>query len=196
MVETPIQSSQGTRTILALWDSLTAGLWLSPKDNYPSQLEAKLKEKGYQYTIQNAGVSGDTSSELLARTDWILQGGTPDLVILEIGGNDAFQWISPQELEKNTRAVLQKIVAKKIPILFTGMKSPPNLWITYTTEFESVFVDLAKEFNVPFMPFFLEGVAADPKLNQADRIHPTKEWYAIIVDHLVNALESNHLIQK
>lgn len=113
--------------ILALGDSLTAGYGLAETDAYPAQLERKLTEQGYSYQVHNAGISGDTTAGLLSRLDWTLEGSTPALVILCIGANDAFQGKSPEEIESNLRAIIEKLQAKKIPILFAGMRAPLNL---------------------------------------------------------------------
>lgn len=113
--------------ILALGDSLTAGYGLAETDAYPAQLERKMTEQGYSYQVHNAGISGDTTAGLLSRLDWTLEGSTPALVILCIGANDAFQGKSPEEIESNLRAIIEKLQAKKIPILFAGMRAPLNL---------------------------------------------------------------------
>lgn len=191
------------KTILALGDSLTAGYGLPEGDSYPSQLEKKLKEKGYNYHVQNAWVSGDTSAELLSRMDWLLDssgstrsGNTSEfqLAILCIGGNDAFQWKSADDIEKNIRVIIEKLQAKKIPILFAGMKAPLNLGGEYGKQYEAIFPRLAKEYNLVFMDFFLDGVALNAKLNQDDRIHPTREGYAIVVENLMKILKDKELV--
>ena len=129
---TSLPSNSGeVRTILALGDSLTAGYGLPIEESYPSQLEAVLQKEGYNYRVQNAGISGDTSAQLLARLDWILEGGTYDLAIVVIGANDAFQGIEPSVLEANLRSIITKLQDKKIPVFLGGMKSPRNLGITY-----------------------------------------------------------------
>lgn len=188
------------KTILALWDSLTAGYGLPESDSYPSQLQKKLKEKGYDYQVQNAGISGDTSAGLLSRMDWLLTPSDPStntsefsFAILCIGGNDAFQGKSPEDIEKNIRAIIEKLQAKKIPILFAGMKAPLNLGGEYGKQYEAIFPRLAKEYDLVYMDFFLEGVALKANLNQDDRIHPTREGYAIIVENLMKILESDFL---
>jgi acyl-CoA thioesterase-1 len=188
------------KTILALWDSLTAGYGLPESDSYPSQLQKKLKEKGYDYQVQNAGISGDTSAGLLSRMDWLLTPSDPSantsefsFAILCIGGNDAFQGKSPEDIEKNIRAIIEKLQAKKIPILFAGMKAPLNLGGEYGKQYEAIFPRLAKEYDLVYMDFFLEGVVLKANLNQDDRIHPTREGYAIIVENLMKILESDFL---
>ena len=188
--------TENSKIILSLGDSLTAGLWVSESANYPAQLEAKLTESGYDYTVQNAGVSWDTSAGLLSRMDWILDGSTPSLAILCIGANDAFQGKEVDDIEKNIRAIIEKVQAKNIPILFAGMKAPLNLWGEYGRKYEAIFPKLAKEYKLAYMDFFLEGVALKANLNQGDRIHPTASWYAIVVGNLMEILEDEKLIQK
>lgn len=118
------------------------------------------------------------------------------LAILCIGGNDAFQGKSPEDIEKNIRAIVEKLQAKKIPILFAGMKAPLNLGAEYGKQYEAIFPKLAKEYNLVYMDFFLDGVALKANLNQDDRIHPTREGYVIIVDNLMKILEDEKLIIK
>ena len=192
----PESKTEDKKIILALWDSLTAGLWVSEDMNYPAQLEAKLKERGYSYTLQNAGVSWDTSAGLLSRMDWILDGTKPSFAILCIGANDAFQGKSVEDIEKNIRSILEKLQAKNIPILFAGMKAPLNLGWEYGRQYESMFERLAKEYKVVFMPFFLQWVALRANLNQDDRIHPTASWYAVVVENLMEILEDENMIIK
>jgi acyl-CoA thioesterase-1 len=198
-------SQKDTKIILALGDSLTAGYGLQESESYPSQLEKRLQENGYEYQVQNAWVSGDTSAGLLSRMDWILDTNESTsswstnefgLAILCIGANDAFQWKNTSEIEKNIRAIIEKLQAKNIPILLWGMKAPLNLGGTYGKEYEAIFPRLAKEYNLVLMGFFLDGVALKANLNQDDRIHPTKEWYTIIVDNIMEILEDERLITQ
>jgi len=184
------------KTILALGDSLTAGYGLPITESYPSQLEAKLREKWYTYKLINAGISWDTTAGLLSRLDWALEWDTPSLVILCIGANDAFQGKDTTEIEKNLRQIIEKIQAKKIPILLAGMKAPMNLGIEYSKKYESLFPKLAKEYNLVYMPFFLEWVALKANLNQDDRIHPNKAGYTIVVENLMEILEGEELLKK
>lgn len=184
------------KLIIALGDSLTAGLGLPEDQSYPAQLEVKLQSLGYHYRVQNAWVSWDTSAGLLARMDWILTDVTPDLVILCIGANDAFQgkWIS--DIEQNIRTMIERLQSKKISILLAGMRAPYNLGKEYRDQYDTLFAKLAAEYHLWFLPFLLEGVALDPKLNQPDKIHPTKEGYTIIVSNIISHLEHESLIKK
>ncbi len=188
--------SQTQKTILALGDSLTAGYWLPESDAYPQQLQTKLENAGYNYAVINAGISGDTTAWLLARLDWALEGDVPSLVILCIGANDAFQWKDTTEIEKNLRAIIEKIQAKNIPILFAGMRAPLNLGGEYGKRYESIFPRLAEEYKLVYMDFFLEWVALQANLNQEDRIHPTKEGYTIVVENLMRILVDEEMVGK
>lgn len=145
------------------------------------------------YTVQNAGISWDTSAWLLSRIDWILDGASPDLIILCIGANDALQWKSVDDMEKNIRTIIGKIQAKKIPILFVGMRAPFNLGNDYRKQFDGTYQKIADEYKLPFMPFFLDGVALNQKYNQDDRIHPNREWYGIIVSNIIKFLDTDLL---
>jgi acyl-CoA thioesterase I len=184
------------KSILALGDSLTAGYGLPIVHSYPNQLEVKLKEMGYEYRVQNAGISGDTTAGLLSRLDWLLEWEEYDLIILCIGANDAFQWKSPEDIENNIRSIITKIRNKNIPLLLAGMKAPLNLGRSYGERYEAIFPRLSKEFDLPFMPFFLEWVALKWSLNLDDRIHPNKEWYFLIVQNLIEILENEDLLSE
>lgn len=170
--------------ILAFGTSLTQGYNLPPGTDFCVVLEAKLRAKGHDVTIINAGVSGDTSAGGLARLDWILQDPV-DGVILELGSNDALRSFSVRQLESNLDQILTTLKARRLPVLLAGMKSPRNLGPEYVRAFEAVFPSLAKKHKVLFFPFFLEGVAADPKLNQKDGIHPNEEGTKIIVKNIL-----------
>jgi acyl-CoA thioesterase-1 len=189
-------TTQTEKTIIAIWDSLTAWYGLPISDSYPSQLEEELQKQWYKYRLVNAGISGDTTAWVLSRLDWILEDTTPSLIILCIGANDAFQWKDTSEIEKNLRQIIEKIQIKSIPILFAGMRAPLNLGGEYWKTYEELFPKLAKEYNLAYMKFFLEAVALKAQLNQADRIHPTKEWYAIIVGNLIEIMKSENLITQ
>lgn len=194
--QAPIVEQKNQATILALGDSLTAGYGLQIMDSYPSQLETKLKEKWYNYKLINAGISGDTTAWLLSRLDWALEWDTPSLVILCIGANDAFQGKDTTEIENNLRQIIEKIQSKNIEILFAGMKAPLNLGGAYGKKYEAIFPKLAKEYNLVYMDFFLDGVALKANLNQDDRIHPNRAGYAIVVENLMTILEDEDILKK
>ncbi|WP_025899963.1 arylesterase [Sneathiella glossodoripedis] len=187
IVTYPAYANSDTKRILAFGDSLTAGYGLSQQDAFPVQLQAALNKKGFDVTIENAGVSGDTSTGGLQRLDWALS-GNPHAVILELGANDALRGIEPSVTRKNMEAIITKIQAKNIPVFLTGMKAPPNMGNKYQEEFDSIFPDLANKYDIALYPFFLEGVAAVEDLNQEDAIHPNKDGVAVIVQNMLPSL--------
>lgn len=169
-------------TILALGDSLTEGLGVANDANYPAQLEARLKELGYQdIKVINSGLSGETSTGLVNRLDWVLQ-TKPDITILTIGANDAIRGIDVATVEANIRTVVKRLQDNDIQVILGGMQIYDNLGSDYVQSFAAMYPRIAKDMNVTLIPFFLDGVGGDPKLNQADAIHPTKEGYTIIVN--------------
>ena len=176
-------SAQGERVIVAFGDSLTAGYGVAPEESYPALLGARLHAERLPYRVVNAGVSGDTTAGGLRRVDWALK-LKPEIVLVELGANDALRG---QDLEM-TRANLDAIVARfegsGTRVLLLGMRLPPNYGGRYATAFEKVYADVARDRKVPLMPFFLDGVGAVGRLNQADGIHPTAEGYRIIVERL------------
>jgi len=174
--------------IVAFGDSLTAGYGLPAQEAFPAKLEAALKAKGINVEIGNAGVSGDTASGGLARLDWSVPEGT-DGVILELGANDALRGIDP----KVTRAALEKIVqqlrARKIEVLLCGMRSPRNLGADYAQTFDSIFPDIAASHKLVLYPFFLDGVAVDPKFTLGDGLHPNTAGVDMIVGRILPKTE-------
>lgn len=175
-------------TIVALGNSLTAGLGVPPEESYPSQLQRRLEAGGYPYRVINAGMSGETSAGMLRRVEWVLK-SNPSLVILETGGNDGLRGLDLQETRRNLEAIIRRLKAAGVTVVLAGMKLPPNYGAAYTAEFARLFPELARAHDLPFMSFFLEGVATRAALNQADGIHPTGEGYRVIVDHLMPILE-------
>lgn len=167
--------------IVAMGDSLTEGLGVNMDEAYPAQLERKLRADGYNYTVVNAGVSGETTTGALARVDWVLT-LKPDLVILATGGNDSLRAIDPALTKENIRQLVQAFQAAKVPVILAGMQTVQNLGEEYTNAFRIIYPAVAEEYQIPLIPFFLEGVAGDPKLNQPDFIHPTAEGYTIVVE--------------
>ena len=170
--------------ILILGDSLIQGYGLPPGTDFPNQLERALRAKGVNVDIVNGGVSGDTSAGGLARIEWSLT-DAPDAAIVEFGGNDALRGLAPSDTERNIGAILARLRARHIPVLLAGIRSPRNMGADYTREFDAVFPALAKKYDVLFYPFFLDGVAADPRLNQRDGIHPNEKGVAIIVTRMI-----------
>jgi acyl-CoA thioesterase-1 len=189
MAQTPAAPEPKPIKMVVLGDSLSAGLGLSGAEAFPERLQKSLKAKGIAVDIINAGVSGDTSSGGRDRLDWSIPEGT-QAVIVELGANDALRGIDP----KITRAALTDIVSRLkgrgIAVMLCGMLAPPNYGSDYADRFNTIYPDLAKAFDVPLYPFFLAGVAADAKLNQADGIHPTAEGVDIIVKNMLPTVET------
>jgi len=178
--------------VVAFGDSLTAGYGVADADAFPTRLAAALAARGTPVRMINAGVSGDTSAGGLARLDWMLA-DRPDLVIVELGANDGLRALDPAKTFDNLDAILARLKAEGVAVLLTGMQAPPNLGAEYGAAFNSVFTRLAARYDVVFYPFFLDGVAAVPALNQADGIHPNAAGVDQIVDrilpYVVEALE-------
>lgn len=174
--------------IVALGDSLTAGLGLPGQDAFPAKLEAALRAKGLQVTVVNAGVSGDTAAGGLERLDWSVPDDA-DGVIVELGANDALRGLDPALTEKALTAVLDRLAARHLPVLLAGMLAPRNMGSDYTAKFDAIYPKLAANHPVVFYPFFLEGVAADPHLNQGDGLHPTAAGVDLIVQRMLPKVE-------
>jgi len=170
--------------IVALGDSLTAGLGLPAKDSFVPRLQAALAADGVAAEIANAGVSGDTAADGLARLDWSVPQGT-DAVILELGANDMLRGLKPQVTRDALDAILQRLAARHIAVLFCGMRATPNLGAAYGAEFARIFPELAAKYGVPLYPFFLDGVAADRKLLQPDGMHPNAAGVGVIVGRIL-----------
>lgn len=175
-------------TVLALGDSLTAGLGVGPSEAFPARLEAALKAKGHDVRVINAGVSGDTAADGAARLDWALAEPV-DAVIVELGANDALRGLPVAQAEQALDRLLAALAAKKLPVLLAGMRAPPNMGAEYQTAFDGMYQRLAEKHGVQLYPFFLDGVAADPKLNQADGMHPNPAGVDVIVARILPSVE-------
>jgi len=175
--------------IVAFGDSLTAGLGLPAGAAFPARLEAALKAKGHAVAIVNAGVSGDTASGGLGRLDWSVPDDA-DAVILELGANDALRGIDPKTTKAALDAILGKLDARRVPVLLAGMAAPRNMGADYVRAFDAIYPALASTHRVVFYPFFLEGVATDPKLNQGDGLHPTAAGVDVIVARILPSVEA------
>ena len=171
------------RVIVAFGDSLTAGLGVRPEQSYPALLEARLRAEGYGYRVVNAGVSGDTTAGGLRRIDWALR-NKPDVVIVALGANDALRALDLASVRANLDAIVARFQQAGVRVLLAGMEVPPNYGARYAADFRAIYSDIARKRRLPFMPFLLDGVAANPALNQPDGIHPTAEGYAVIVNRL------------
>ena len=177
------------KTLMLYGDSLMAGLGVAPEEAFAAQLQKSLAAAGEDVTIVNASVSGDTSVDALARLDWTLA-DKPDAVVLALGGNDMLRSLAPEAMAENLRAILTRLKADSIPVLLLGMRASPSLGQDYVTAFDAVFPTLAAEFDVPLYPFFLEGVALDPALNQPDGIHPNAAGVKIVVAAVLPDVEN------
>ncbi|WP_315797955.1 arylesterase [Bradyrhizobium sp. SZCCHNRI3043] len=175
--------------LVVLGDSLSAGLGLSASDAFPAKLQKALQAQGLPIDLTNAGVSGDTSSGGRDRLDWSVPEGT-EAVVVELGANDALRGIDPAVTRKALSEIVTRLKARGIAVMLCGMLAPPNYGSDYAAKFNAIYPELAKEFGVPLYPFLLDGVAADPKLNQADGIHPTAAGVDIIVSRLLPTAEA------
>ena len=171
-------------TIVAVGDSLTAGLGVDEMKAYPALLQRKLINAGHHVKVVNAGVSGETSSGTLSRIRWVISVLKPDIIILETGANDGLRGIDPDILRKNLDRIISIIKADNIKVLLCGMKMLPNLGPEYVKAFSRIYPEIARKYAIPLVPFFLEGVAGDARFNQPDGLHPTAKGYSRIVDHI------------
>jgi len=174
--------------IVALGDSLTAGLGLSASEAFPAKLEKALKARGFAVEIANAGVSGDTASGGLARLDWAVPADT-DAVIVELGANDMLRGTDPRLARRALDEIVRRLTDRRIAVLLAGMRAAPNLGPEYARQFEAIYPELAAKYDVVFYPFFLDGIAAESRLNQRDGLHPTKAGVDAIVARILPKVE-------
>jgi len=178
----PTEAAPGMEaTIVAMGNSLTEGLGVAETSAYPALLEGKLRAAGFACRVVNAGVSGETSSGALARVEWVMR-LDPDIVIVETGANDGLRGIDPTLIRKNLMAIVQFFKAREVGVVLAGMRMVGNLGEDYTRRFASVYPEVARTEGVLLIPFLLEGVAADPELNQPDGIHPNEDGHRIIAE--------------
>jgi acyl-CoA thioesterase-1 len=187
--QTPAGNVAKPIKMVVLGDSLSAGLGLSAPAAFPARLQKALSANGIAVDMINAGVSGDTSSGGRDRLDWSVPEGT-EAVILELGANDALRGIDPKVTRAALTDILTRLKARNIAVLLCGMVAPPNYGSDYSADFNAVYPDLAKSFGVPLYPFFLEGVATDARLNQADGLHPTAEGVDAIVKNILPTVKA------
>jgi len=173
-----------TISLIGFGDSLMAGYQLPPEDAFPARLEKALKEKGFDVTIANAGVSGDTSSGGLARIDWSVPDGTKG-VILELGANDALRGIAPEETRKNIEAMITRLKDRGIAVLLAGMMAPPNMGADYAARFNPIYPELAEKYGLELYPFFLDGVVTEAKLKLEDGMHPNGDGVGVMVENML-----------
>ncbi len=183
-----VEAADGPARIVVLGDSLSAGFGLPAEAAFPSRLAEALKNKMPGVSITNAGVSGDTASAGLDRLDWSVPEGT-DAVILELGANDALRGLDPKLTKAALDKILHKLEDRHIPVLLAGMQAPRNMGADYVRDFDAIYPALASTHPVVFYPFFLDGVAADPKLNQGDGIHPNAAGVDVIVARILPRVE-------
>ena len=174
--------------IVALGDSLTAGLGLPASAAYPALLAQRLKDAGMDFEVVNAGVSGDTSAGGLERLDWALQGDVR-VLILALGANDGLRGLPIEQLRRNLSQVIERAQARRIAVILAGMEAPPNYGRDYIAAFHKVYPELAAQYHVAFVPFLLQGVAGTAALNQRDGIHPTASGARIVADNVWSVLE-------
>ena len=187
--QTPATTSAKPVKMVVLGDSLSAGLGLSASAAFPARLQKALSDKGIKVDMINAGVSGDTASGGRDRLDWSIPEGT-EVVVLELGANDALRGTDPAVTRAALTDILTRLKARKIAVLLCGMVAPPNYGSDYAAKFNAIYPELSKSFDVPLYPFFLEGVAADARLNQADGLHPTAEGVDVIVKNILPSVEA------
>ncbi len=168
---------------MALGDSLTAGYGLLSDQAWPTLLEHRLRADGLDSRVLNAGVSGDTAANGLSRLGWILE-ERPDIVVVELGANDALRGLDPARTADHLEAIISRSLAAGARVLLTGMHAPANLGQDYRRAFDAIYPELARKFGIPLYPFFLDGVATRPELNQPDGIHPTAEGMALVLERI------------
>jgi acyl-CoA thioesterase I len=188
LAQAPAPAETKPIKMVVLGDSLSAGLGL-PAAAFPQKLQNALKAKGIAVDMINAGVSGDTSSGGRDRLDWSVPEGT-EAVIVELGANDALRGTDPKVTRAALTDILTQLKARKIAVLLCGMLAPPNYGSDYSAQFNAIYPDLSKSFGVPLYPFFLDGVATDAKLNQADGMHPTAEGVDVIVKNILPTVQA------
>ncbi|MDP7154296.1 MAG: arylesterase [Gammaproteobacteria bacterium] len=182
-------ASESSPTLLVVGDSLSAGLGLEQEDSWVVLLQEQLDNKGYGYRVVNASISGDTTGNGLRRLPRALDIHQPDIVVIELGGNDGLRGLPVKVMHSNLDEIIRKSSANDTLVILAGMMIPPNYGEEYATEFAAMYPSLANQHSVPLIPFFLEGIALDPGLLQADGIHPNKQAQPILLDNVWEVLE-------
>ncbi len=188
MVGLAASAEARTLNIVAFGDSIMAGYQLAPEDAFPAQLEKALKDKGYDVLLTNASVSGDTSADGLARLDWSIPDGT-DGVILELGANDALRGLSPAETRENLVAMIERLKERRIPILLSGMRAPPNMGSDYAAHFDPIYPELAERYDLTFYPLMIEAYVLDSSLKISDGLHPNPQGVAAMTADFLPTME-------
>jgi acyl-CoA thioesterase-1 len=191
----PASTIEKKPVILFFGDSITAGYGLEAQMAFPALLQNHLDSLGYAYNVVNGGLSGETSAGGLRRIDWVLR-AKPEIFMLELGGNDGLRGVELKQTRENLKAIVAKVRAAnpEVKIIIAGMQIPPNLGVDYTNQFKALFPDLAKEEKAALIPFLLEGVGGDPKLNLPDMIHPNAEGHKILAKTVWSVLKD--LVKK
>jgi acyl-CoA thioesterase-1 len=171
------------RVIVALGDSLTAGFGVAPEEAWPAVVDARLRREGYPYRVVNAGVSGDTTAGGLRRVDWVLR-NRPEVAVVALGANDGLRGLGTDAMRANLLAIVERLRDGGARVLVAGMQVPPNYGAAYARAFRAVFPEIARRTGSALMPFLLDGVAADPRLNLADGIHPNAAGHRAIAEHI------------
>jgi acyl-CoA thioesterase-1 len=171
------------RVIVALGDSLTAGFGVAPEEAWPAVVDARLRREGYPYRVVNAGVSGDTTAGGLRRVDWVLR-NRPEVAVVALGANDGLRGLGTDAMRANLLAIVERLRDGGARVLVAGMQVPPNYGTAYARAFRAVFPEIARRTGSALMPFLLDGVAADPRLNLADGIHPNAAGHRAIAEHV------------
>ena len=182
------QPADARPVIVALGDSLTAGLGVDPEQSYPARLQRMIDARGFRYRVVNAGVSGDTSAQGLNRLG-VVREQRPRIVILALGANDGLRGLPVETTQHNLDAIITRLEGDGTRVLLAGMQMPPNYGPDYTAQFRELFGALSRRYRLPLVPFLLEGVAANPDLNQADGVHPTAEGYELVARNVWKVLE-------
>jgi acyl-CoA thioesterase I len=185
-----LQAATPTKTILFYGDSLTAGYGLTTEEAFPALIQKQLTERGRHYKVVNAGLSGETSAGGLTRIDWVLRQPV-DIFVLELGPNDGLRGLPLEQTEKNLQSIIDKVKTKypKVKVVIAGMMVPPNIGPEYTTRFKAIYPALAKKNNAALIPFLLQDVAGNEKLNLSDGIHPNAEGHKIVAANVLKVIE-------
>jgi acyl-CoA thioesterase I len=179
----PVPARGTERVVVTLGDSLTAGLGVAADEAWPALIESRLRHEGYAYRVVNAGVSGDTTAGGLRRVDWVLR-NRPEVAVVALGANDGLRGLATDAMESNLLAIVERLRAGGARVLVAGMQVPPNYGAAYSRAFSGVFPDVARRTGSALVPFLLDGVAADPRLNQPDGIHPNAAGHRAIAEHI------------
>lgn len=180
------------RKLVIVGDSLTEGYGVAKDKAYPSLLEKKLKDSKLNWEVVNSGISGSTTASAISRIKWVMK-SKPNLIMLALGANDGLRGLKPEESKKNLQEAIALIKKEKIPMILAGMMMPPNYGEEYRKAFKTIYSDLAKANDVMFIPFLLEGVGGDPKLNLADGIHPNEKGHTLVAEHVFKSIKWDNL---